>query len=342
VQHLVKSWLAVTQRIPHQNLPLDALAKESLSALGISAVVDSDWFDLHTEIVDWLQGQDGLKISGVAIESREEPETVFLLLSCGKNTLQSDDIQTASIGELALQVAWTYTESIARKRRHIILELTIVGAPEQVMQRKCSSCGLRVLDDAFPRFATKMRVAYVVRTLEVGGCGRPGCKGRTDLVPLDGEALEKFSKTPPNKKGRGDFDSFLCRSEEELDGLPKTVQTVCMSCSSPKLCCYPRWTIGKEPRFVIPRLKCKGCKGKDRNFRPVENWETVNSTALSKFWTKVTSEIFDPRGDPTVRHSFLRKADFSTMKVVLKRLRQKHLGDVQATDPSRKRKRPPP
>jgi hypothetical protein len=205
VQHLVKSWLAVTQRIPHQNLPLDALAKESLSALGISAVVDSDWFDLHTEIIDWLQGQDGLKSSGVAIESREELETVFLLLGCGKNTLQSDDIPTASIGELALQVAWTYTESIARKRRHIILELTIAGAPEQVMQRKCSSCGLRVLDDAFPRFATKMRVAYVVRTLEAGECGRPGCKGRTDLVPLDEwqphiRGTRKVLENPPKQE----------------------------------------------------------------------------------------------------------------------------------------------
>jgi hypothetical protein len=315
VQHLVKSCLAVTQRIPHQNLPLDALAKESLSALGISAVVDSDWFDLRTKIIDWLQGQDGLKISGVAIKSREELETVFLLPGCGKNTLQSDDIQTASIGELALQVAWTYTESIARKRRHIILELTIAGAPEQVMQRKCSSCGLRVLDDAFPRFATKMRVAYVVRTLEVGGCGRPGCKGRTDLVPLDEwqphiRGTRKVLENPPNKKGRGDFDSFLCLSEEELDGLPKTVQTVCMSCSSPKLCCYPRWTIEKEPRFVIPRLKCKGCKGKDRNFRPVENWETVNSTVLQNSGPKSQVKFLTPVAIPQCDIAFLGKQTF--------------------------------
>ncbi|KAL2827617.1 hypothetical protein BDW59DRAFT_56436 [Aspergillus cavernicola] len=118
---------------------------------------------------------------------------------------------------------------------------------------------------------------------------------------------------------------ILCRSEGELDGWPKTIQTICVECGSPKFCGYPRWTIENKPRFVIPRLLCKGCNGKYRNFKPVGNWETINSTVLSKFWTKVADEKFDPRIDPALRSRFLGNTGFSTMKEVLKRIRKRHL-----------------
>lgn len=320
------------------------MAEENLSDFENSAVADSDWFDLPSELIDWLQGQDGLKIDGDAIESREELERVFRLLRCDEKRLQSACTETSTIEEMAIKVAWAYTDFMTRKRRDIILELTIPGAPGEVMRRKCSSCGGRVLDDAFPQFAIKKRALYVVRTLEAEGCGLPGCKGRTDLLPIDEwqphlRGTRKVLENPPNVKGRGEFDSFLCRSEEELDELPKTIQVTCMICGSPKLYGYPRWTIEEDPRFVIPRLKCKGCKGKDRNFKPVEEWETINTTFLSKFWTKVTSGNFDPRDDPAVRRRFLRKANFPAMKVALRKLRQQRLGDVQASNLSRKRQK---
>lgn len=251
---------------------------------------------------------------------------LFSFFAVVKKTLYSGRINTSTIEELALKVAWTYMEFLTRKRRPLILELTVPGVPGDPIQRKCSSCGRRVLDDAFPRFAKRKRATYVVRTLEVEGCGLPGCKGRTDLIPIDEwqphiRGARKVLENPPKVKGRGNFDSFLCRSEEELGGLPKTIQTVCMVCGCPKLCGYPRWTIEKEPCFVIPRFKCKGCKGKDRNFKPVEkNWETINSTVLSKFWTKVTSGNFDPIENPALRRFLFGKGQFSTMKAVLRKL----------------------
>lgn len=162
-----------------------------------------------------------------------------LLLGCGQKTLRLDDIKTASMRELGFLVASTYTESIARKERDIILELIIPGAPGQVIGRRCSSCGSRVLDNAFPRFATKKRTAHVVKTLDVKGCGRPGCKGRTDLIPLDEwqshiRGTRKVLQNFPNQKGRG---------------------------GSLKLCGQARWTIEKVPHFIIPRPQCKDCNG---------------------------------------------------------------------------------
>lgn len=327
--------LAVSQSVSYYNLSPDPFAKEGSGDLGNLAIADSDWFDLPTVLVEWLQCQDGLKIGGKAIESRTELERAFQLLRCGEQTLYPGRIDTSTIGELALKVAWTYIESLARKRRPLILELTVPSAPGDVIQRRCSSCGRRVLDDAFPRFAKRKRAAYIVRTLEVEGCGLPGCKGRTDLIPIDEwqphiRGARKVLEKPPKVKGRGNFSSFLCRSEEELDGLPKTVQTICMVCGCPKLCGYPRWTIEKEPRLVIPRLKCKGCKGKDRNFKPVEKLETVNSTVLWKFWKKVSSANFDPMDNPAVRRSLLGKGQFSTMKAVLRKLGQQRLDGLQA------------
>lgn len=336
VQRLAESLLTVSQRASCHNSSSGSLSEERSGDLENLAVADSDWFELPTELIEWLQGQDGLKIGGKAMESRRELERAFQLLRCGKHTSYSPGcIDTLTIGELALKVAWTYIESLTRKRRPLILELTVPGAPGDVVQRKCSSCGRRVLDDAFPRFAKRKRAAYVVRTLEVEGCGLPGCKGRTDLIPIDEwhphiRGTRKVLESPPKPKGRGDFDSFLCRSEEELDGLPKTVQTICMVCGCPKLWGYPRWTIEKEPRFVIPRLKCKGCKGKDRNFKPVEKWETINSTVLSKFWTKVTSGNFVPMDNPALRESLLGKGQFSTMKAVLRKFGQQRWGGLQA------------
>lgn len=325
---------------------MDPLAAESLDNPENSSIADSDWFSLPTVIIDWLQSQDGLKIGGHAIESREGLEKAFQLLRCGEKTLQSGSIKASTIAELALRVAWTYVESIHRKRRPVILELTVPAIAGEVIERQCSSCRRRVLDDAFPRFAKRKRAAYVVRTLEVEGCGLPGCEGRTDLLPLDKwqthiRGTGKVLEAPPNIGGRGDFDSFLCRAETELDGLPKTIQTICIVCGCPKTCRYPRWTIEKEPRFVMPRLACKGCDGKYRNFEPVEKWSTINSTVLSKLWSKVTDGgAYNPNDYPTVREQLLRQVGFSTMKSVLIEHRQQSLEDSKAFIPRYKRKRP--
>lgn len=322
--------LTVSQSVSCHTFSTDLLSEGGSGDVQSLAVADSDWFSLPTELIEWIQGQDGLKIGGKAIESRTELVRAFRLLRGGEKTLHSGSIDTSTIEELALKVAWTYIASLARKRRPLILELTVPRASGEPIQRKCSSCGRKVLDDAFPRFAKKKRTTYVVRTLEVDGCGLPGCKGRTDLIPIDEwqphiRGARKVLEKPPKAKGRGNFDSFLCRSEEELDGLPKTIQVVCMVCGCPKLCGYPRWTIEKEPHLVIPRLKCKVCHGKDRNFKPVEKqWETINSTVLSKIWTKVTSGNFDPMEDPALRRSFLGKGQFSTIKAVLRKLKLQH------------------
>ena len=138
---------------------MDPLAAESLDNPENSSIADSDWFSLPTGIIDWLQSQDGLKIGGHAIESREGLEKAFQLLRCGEKTLQSGSIKASTIAELALRVAWTYVESIHRKRRPVILELTVPAIAGEVIERQCSSCRRRVLDDAFSRFAKRKRAA---------------------------------------------------------------------------------------------------------------------------------------------------------------------------------------
>ncbi|KAL2827618.1 hypothetical protein BDW59DRAFT_56422 [Aspergillus cavernicola] len=183
-KHLAESYIAFGQGISHHDNGT-ILTSQTLGDLEISAVEDSDWFDLPTELIDWLQGQDGLKIDGNPIDNREGLETAFNLLRCSKEILQPRCIRTSTTEELTNSVALAYIDFVSRRRRDIILELTIPRISGEVIQRKCSSCGRRVLDDAFPQFAKKTRVLYVVGTLEDKGCGLPGCKGRTDLIPVD-------------------------------------------------------------------------------------------------------------------------------------------------------------
>lgn len=266
------------------------------------------------------------------MESRRELERAFQFLRYLDKTLESRPIETSTIGELAFFVGWAYVKNVARKRFLAIEELTIPGAPGEVIQRKCSSCGSEVIDDAFPRFAKKKRTAYVVRTREREGCGQPGCKGKSLLIPTDEwqthiRGSRKLLENPPKVKGRADFSTFLCRSEKELDGLPKTVQTICEACGCPKLYGYARWTIEKEPRFVIPRLNCKACD-KDRYFRPVETCETIFSSQMSKFWTNVMGDGFDLTVNPAIRKSLFEQGDFTMMKGILMRL-QKRTQDCQ-------------
>jgi hypothetical protein len=338
---LAESWLAVIRLILHDQEGGGTFFAD-FSETGDpcpqrnSAAVEFDWIQLPTELANWLQNRDGLKIDQDAMNTRGEIESAFLLLHCDETALQSRRIETTSAAKLAIQVACKYTESMIRKRREVILNLTIPGPPRKVVQRKCSSCGRRVLDDAFPHFALKKPAAYVVRTLEDNGCGQSGCKGRVDLVPLDRwqryiRASRIVLENPPNSNGRGGFDLFLCRSEYELNGLPKALQTVCKVCGSPKFCGSARWTIEVIPQFVMRRLRCRGCQGKSRNFLPVDcTWKTVNSTVLTKTWAKITGNGFDPTSDPNLRMSLLGKVSFSTMKSVLRILEGQQTEQVKA------------
>ncbi|KLJ09657.1 hypothetical protein EMPG_14920 [Blastomyces silverae] len=70
-----------------------------------------------------------------------------------------------------------------------------------------------------------------------------------DLLPVHewqlharGNPTRQNSANPPKMKGRGAFDSFLCRSEEELDGTPESHldNNYAWFVGSPKLCSYPR------------------------------------------------------------------------------------------------------
>ncbi|KAL5340810.1 hypothetical protein BJX70DRAFT_396506 [Aspergillus crustosus] len=114
-------------------------------------VADSDWLDLPTELIDWLQGQNGLKIDGDAIESREDLERAFRLLC----RFEKIALETRAVIDIAIDEAMGDVGSITRTRREVILQLTVTGAPGKVIERRYSTCGRRVFDDGYPRFVLR-------------------------------------------------------------------------------------------------------------------------------------------------------------------------------------------
>ncbi|KAJ6183754.1 hypothetical protein N7519_005055 [Penicillium mononematosum] len=128
ISDLIKSWFDVCRASKDNSLPAESYPDGSL-------LDDSSWFLLPPKLVEWLQSQDGLKIKGKEIESREDLERAFGLLRCDPKKLQNGCVDTSPIKEIAIEVGYKYTEYARLSRRKpIILEWTIPLPKDVVCQ----------------------------------------------------------------------------------------------------------------------------------------------------------------------------------------------------------------
>lgn len=254
--------------------------------------VGFDWLDLPQPFIDWLQQQDGLRIDRKPMASRTDLEIAFQLLRGKEDPLHCGSYESCYIGDLAWVVGFLYTEKIARMRKSVVIYGTIPGSVGQIVARKCSGCGQRVLDDAFPLFSRKSPEKYITQTLEIRGCGLQSCtQTRITLVPqnplqahMRGE--RKLLDAPTSTRGLSTWTSILCLSAEELeklDELSTTVQIRCKACKHEQTDSYPRYTREKPSRYVRPRRRCQDCGKRDSYFEPVDlGLKSVDSGLLTR------------------------------------------------------------
>lgn len=204
-----------------------------------------DSLHVPQELLVWIQTQKGLCIDGRKIENREDLERVFQLLYCREDKLLLGSLKDASVGELALVIGAAYIAGICRKKKEVVITETIPA--DQIVQRRCSLCRRRVLDDAFPQFSKKDSMIYILKSHVHQGCGLPGCEGSAHFLPNNSWqryitiTAAKTADVIPKRRGRGDFSTILCRSEErQLGHLPKDLCVKCNDCGHKRIDKHPR------------------------------------------------------------------------------------------------------
>lgn len=181
-----------------------------------------------------------------------------------------------------------------------------------------------MLDDAFPYFARKNRELYVQRPRNGNGCGSPSCNRKNvHLVPFDDWQdhirLDKgLLENPRSPRKEAVWSPFFCRQLSELGHLPKTVQTKCRRCGAPRLIHRARWTVEKEPRFVIPVQQCNQCNQTKRYFYPVEDLKCINPSFLTKTWKTLLDANFDPQDHLSLRSKVFDRVNLSGIRHVLR------------------------
>lgn len=326
IDDLIRSWCEVSMTPSEASLNQDFASAES-------ELAESDWYSLPQAMRDWLQEQDGLKIDGVPIESREELENAFIFLRGEERDLSSNSVEDSPIEELAFRVGMMYTDQARLYRRKaIIWELAV---PLMVIiPRMCSACHGRVLDDAFPYFTKAKQDFYITRTSQFMGCGLQTCKGDSiSLLPYDSwqdrvKPKRAYLENPPSPLGRADWSSFFCRDKNELDmaSLPRAVQTRCRDCNAPSLNRRARWTIELIPRFVIPVQNCKYCRRRNSYFFPVKGQATVHSSILTRRWKQVMDGDFNPNDHPKLRAKIFGKTNLAGICTAVKQARTRGVG----------------
>jgi hypothetical protein len=248
-----------------------------------------NWEALPAPLAEWIESQEGLRIGGKAISDRAVLETAFKMLSHSRTAVIDFDEENCSILELAIEVAFKYIKKITSTRRQFVQQQTIPGSCGQVIVRKCKTCNMNVLDDAFPLFCKDMPERYVIIVLFGGsGCGWPGCKGRPSLVPADprlryvAPISKGFEKAKRTENGASKILTLL-RVGSDLEGCPSVVTVRCPKCRHTQDYSRPRWTIHKPPRLVLPRPKCGSCDFNQSYFSAVDSqMKTITEPALPR------------------------------------------------------------
>ncbi|KAJ5084249.1 hypothetical protein NUU61_008828 [Penicillium alfredii] len=265
----------------------------------ITAIEASDW----TELYDWdelpevltefIDEQDGLRIDRRPISSRKELETAYALLQC------KGSLGALSIVGLAFSVLIAYAWKITRPRKTSVDSLLVLGTPPRnVVSRKCSGCGGRVLDDAFAYYAKVDPDVYILWRLQ-NTCGLPSCTQQgVDLVPFDG--WTKHSR--PNRDElieicniwhEAAWAKYFLRTPAECGDLPRRVEIQCLQCGKKETKARPRWTPHTPPRLLKPIQKCSTCSIK-RVWKPVDTKVlTIGTSSLSRLWASFKKDGCD-------------------------------------------------
>ncbi|KAL1864404.1 hypothetical protein Plec18167_009728 [Paecilomyces lecythidis] len=194
----------------------------------------SEWHEIPDSLVEWIQ-QAGLQIDQKPISSKDELLTAFYLLSPA-NYKQSHE----SLMRVIVKVGIWYITRAQKKRHESVVDLIIPGArPYDIIRRKCSKCGKRVLDDAFASYAKEDSKKYVM-WYRLKGCGRPACSSTVDgtyfanLIPLDPNQGYKIATRRSLQCARSaNWEEYLLRlSEDERRATQKEVQTRCGNCGT--------------------------------------------------------------------------------------------------------------
>ncbi|GIJ98094.1 hypothetical protein Aspvir_000207 [Aspergillus viridinutans] len=259
----------------------------------------SEWHEIPDSLVEWIQQQAGLQIDQKPISSKDELLTAFYLLSPA-NHGQSHE----SLMRVIVKVGIWYITRAQKKRHESVVDLIIPGArPYDIVRRKCSKCGERVLDDAFASYAKEDPKKYVI-WYRLHGCGRPACSSAVDgtyfanLIPLDPNQGYKIATRRSLQRTRSaDLEEYLLRlSEDERRATQKEVQTRCRNCGTGEyLDKKPRWTAETSSRYVIPVRGCRVCKKRFCSFDPTDpNIATISKVSLSKKWRELKQAGIDP------------------------------------------------
>lgn len=259
----------------------------------------SEWHEIPDSLVKWIQQQAGLQIDQKPISSKGELLTAFHLLSPANYGQRNESLMRAIV-----KVGIWYIARAQKKRHESVTDLIIPGAsPYDIVRRKCSKCGERVLDDAFASYAKEDPKKYVI-WYRLHGCGRPSCSSAIDgtyfanLIPLDPNQGYKVATRRSLQCARSaNWDEYLLRlSEDERRATQKEVRTRCGNCGTEEyLDRKPRWTAETPSRYVIPVRGCRVCKKRFCSFVPADTKiATISKASLSKKWRDLKQAGIDP------------------------------------------------
>lgn len=295
----------------------------------------SEWHEIPDSLVEWIQQQAGLQIDQKPISSKDELLTAFYLLSPA-NYKQSHE----SLMRVIVKVGIWYITRAQKKRHESVVDLIIPGArPYDIIRRKCSKCGKRVLDDAFASYAKEDSKKYVM-WYRLKGCGRPACSSTVDgtyfanLIPLDPNQGYKIATRRSLQCARSaNWEEYLLRlSEDERRATQKEVQTRCGNCGTEEyLDRKPRWTAETSSRYVIPVRGCTVCKKRFCSFVPTDpKIDTISKASLSKKWKDLKQAGIDPIDYPRRPEILWSRKSHLTKRKELERERDMLLANEEA------------
>jgi hypothetical protein len=227
---MIQSFLEATKKSFGENLCYHAIAQgEYLSDSFDGWEWPNELDQIPEPLLSWIKSQDGLKIDQKPVSSKEELVLAYRFLAPF-----GEEIKDKHLTQIALKVAIMYISKVKRERRSSVQDLMFPAIePYNIIQRKCSKCGGRVLDDAFSCFAVADAKKYVV-WYRMNSCGRLDCyvDGQVTLVPVSPHQQYRMARNKDLQCLRtAAWDRHLLRcSPQELNGLPKQVRTTCQAC----------------------------------------------------------------------------------------------------------------
>ncbi|KAK4938537.1 hypothetical protein LTR10_021069 [Elasticomyces elasticus] len=257
----------------------EILAKE-LDALSTDDLLlwNEDFDQLPAGIRQWLDNHTDLWFNGIPVTSFEELVPIYQQFRLNR-AIPPSLVHTAG-STVVLALMETHAECLGRGKPLKIENETyspIVG-PFSRMDVECSSCGAPLPSDRNARWVIADPPRYLVKATQHVCTTTKQVSRKRYAVPRDKSVHFQFdgsnsrnAKNPSTIKSKKWQEMFV-RNGDQLDGLPKVVDTHCESCLS-KLKdsnvlddiitvqdAAPLWTVQDPPRYIMHRRTCRVCK----------------------------------------------------------------------------------